>query len=153
MAGPMSSEQIARGAETLELLRKASESSLSEREHLYGRVVTLNLPVAESIARRYAGRGEPPEDLTQVAALALLNAVHRFDPDRGQDFLSLAVPTSRRMSRAPESRGGCATGAAVPAAASLGAAPAVSALLPRLDAVRDRGRAGALADADLPLAR
>lgn len=95
MAGPLSSDQVARGTETLELLRKASESLLFEREQLYGRVVMLNLPVAESIARRYAGRGEPLEDLMQVAALALTKAVQRFDPYRGHDFLSFAVPTIR----------------------------------------------------------
>ncbi|HEX2175825.1 MAG TPA: sigma-70 family RNA polymerase sigma factor [Nocardioidaceae bacterium] len=55
----------------------------------------LNLPVAESIARRYAGRGEPLEDLLQVAAMALTKAVQRFDPHRGHDFLSFAVPTIR----------------------------------------------------------
>jgi RNA polymerase sigma-70 factor (sigma-B/F/G subfamily) len=95
MAGPLSSDQVARGAETLALLRKASESSPFDREQLYGQVVMLNLPVAESIARRYAGRGEPLEDLLQVAALALTKAVQRFDPYRGHDFLSFAVPTIR----------------------------------------------------------
>lgn len=95
MAVALSSEQAARGAETLDLLRKAAESPPVERERLYGRAVTLNLPVAESIARRYAGRGEPLEDLMQVAALALTKAVQRFDPYRGHDFLSFAVPTVR----------------------------------------------------------
>jgi len=51
------------------------------------------LPVAEHLARRFAGRGEPLEDLVQVAAIGLINAVDRFEPDRGIHFLSFAVPT------------------------------------------------------------
>lgn len=49
--------------------------------------------VAESVARRYARRGEALDDLIQVACLGLTKAVRRFDPDRGHDFLSYAVPT------------------------------------------------------------
>lgn len=51
------------------------------------------LPVAEHIARRFAGRGEPLDDLVQVATVGLINAVDRFDPARGSNFLSFAVPT------------------------------------------------------------
>src|SRR5688572_13874466 len=50
------------------------------------------LPVARSIARRYAYRGEHPEDLQQVASLGLVLAVDRFDPGRDIDFLAFAVP-------------------------------------------------------------
>src|SRR6188508_205531 len=50
-------------------------------------------PVALHIARKYAYRGENPDDLEQVATLALILAVDRFEPDRGIDFLSFAVPT------------------------------------------------------------
>ncbi|MBV8995169.1 MAG: RNA polymerase sigma factor SigF [Pseudonocardiales bacterium] len=51
------------------------------------------LPVAEHIARRFAGRGEPLDDLIQVATVGLINAVDRFEPARGSNFLSFAVPT------------------------------------------------------------
>ncbi|MEV4647450.1 SigB/SigF/SigG family RNA polymerase sigma factor [Saccharopolyspora sp. NPDC049357] len=63
------------------------------RSELRDRLVTEHLPVAEHIARRFSHRGESQEDLTQVAVLGLINAVDRFDPERGVDFLSYAVPT------------------------------------------------------------
>ncbi|SER41825.1 RNA polymerase, sigma 28 subunit, SigD/FliA/WhiG [Lentzea xinjiangensis] len=63
------------------------------RESLRDRLVTEHLPVAQHIARRFGHRGEPHEDLVQVATVGLINAVDRFDPERGSDFLSFAVPT------------------------------------------------------------
>ncbi len=50
-------------------------------------------PVVCNIARRYRDRGEPVADLEQIGAIGLLGALERFDPDRGVDFLSFAVPT------------------------------------------------------------
>jgi RNA polymerase sigma-B factor len=50
-------------------------------------------PLARSVARRYHSRGEPLEDLTQVAMVGLLKAISRFDPDRGFAFTSYATPT------------------------------------------------------------
>jgi RNA polymerase sigma-B factor len=63
------------------------------RAGLRDKLVTGHLPVAEHIARRFAHRGEAGEDLVQVATVGLINAVDRFDPERGTDFLSFAVPT------------------------------------------------------------
>lgn len=51
------------------------------------------LPVAGNIARRYSGRGEALDDLEQVASIGLLNALNRYDPTQGRDFLSYAIPT------------------------------------------------------------
>src|SRR5690606_22631729 len=56
-------------------------------------VVDRCLPLAEHIARKFAGRGEMFEDLLQVARVGLLHAIDRFDPARGSSFLSFAVPT------------------------------------------------------------
>jgi len=56
-------------------------------------IIERGLPLADHIARRYAGRGEPFDDLVQAARLGLLNAVNRFDVDNGSEFLAFAVPT------------------------------------------------------------
>ncbi|HEY8216900.1 MAG TPA: SigB/SigF/SigG family RNA polymerase sigma factor [Acidimicrobiia bacterium] len=49
--------------------------------------------LAEALARRMMHRGEPLEDLCQVAMVGLLKAVERFDPDHGVRFSSFATPT------------------------------------------------------------
>ena len=64
-----------------------------DRIALRNKLVTGYLPVVQHIARRFAGRGEPVDDLEQAGTVGLLNAVDRFEPDRGIDFLSYAVPT------------------------------------------------------------
>jgi len=51
------------------------------------------LPMAKRLARRYAGRGEPLDDLLQTATIGLIKAVDRFNPDLGTDFVGFAVPT------------------------------------------------------------
>jgi RNA polymerase sigma-B factor len=70
--------------------RKLSEAA---RRSLRDRLVAEHLPVAEHIARRFRNRGQPEDDLRQVATIGLIQAVDRFDPTRGSDFLSFAVPT------------------------------------------------------------
>lgn len=64
-----------------------------QRQRLRGQLISGYLRVADNIARRFAGRGEPLDDLVQVAIVGLINAVDRFEPARGCDFLSFAVPT------------------------------------------------------------
>ena len=56
-------------------------------------IVNRCLPLADHIARRFDGRGEPHDDLVQVARVGLVNAVIRFNVDAGSDFVSFAVPT------------------------------------------------------------
>lgn len=50
-------------------------------------------PLAEYFARRFSGRGEPLEDLTQVANIGLISAIDRFDPSRGVRFATFAAAT------------------------------------------------------------
>jgi RNA polymerase sigma-B factor len=69
--------------------RYATERRQEDREALVHRF----LPMARKLAMRYARGSEPLEDLEQVAALGLLKAVDRYDPDRGFAFTSFAVPT------------------------------------------------------------
>ena len=54
--------------------------------------VTAALPFAHRLARRYAGRGEPLDDLEQVAGLALVRSIDRYDPERGP-FSAFAAVT------------------------------------------------------------
>ncbi|HET9162359.1 MAG TPA: SigB/SigF/SigG family RNA polymerase sigma factor [Solirubrobacterales bacterium] len=56
-------------------------------------LVRRNMPFAKRLALRYRGASESFDDLLQVANLGLLNAVDRFDPDRGIPFTAFASPT------------------------------------------------------------
>lgn len=64
-----------------------------QRDTLRDQIVEAWLPMAERLAGRFRSRGESFEDLRQVAALGLVKAVDRYDPDRGNAFESYAVPT------------------------------------------------------------
>lgn len=64
-----------------------------EYRRLQHRIIEHCLPIADNIARRFASRGEPLEDLTQAARVGLVGAVQRFNPAKGSDFVSFAVPT------------------------------------------------------------
>src|SRR4051794_28420184 len=61
-------------------------------ENIRAELVTRFLPLAKRLARRYEGRDEY-DDLVQVASLALMKAIDRYDPDRGATFPTYAVPT------------------------------------------------------------
>ena len=65
----------------------------ARRDTLRAALICGHAPVARHIARRYRHRGENPDDLEQVATVGLILAVDRFEPGRGVDFLSFAVPT------------------------------------------------------------
>jgi RNA polymerase sigma-B factor len=56
------------------------------------RLIEQHMGLVRSIARRYARRGEPVDDLVQVGAIGLIKAVDRFEPTRGRDLRASAVP-------------------------------------------------------------
>lgn len=57
------------------------------------RIVDAYLDLVRSLARRFANRGEPLDDLVQVGSIGLLKAIDRFDADRNIQFTTYAVPT------------------------------------------------------------
>ena len=63
------------------------------RQSIEQEVVTLTIDLADCAARRYRGRGVDPEDLTQVARLALVKAIRGYQPGKGHGFSAYAVPT------------------------------------------------------------
>jgi RNA polymerase sigma-B factor len=63
------------------------------RDTLRAEIVESWLPMADRLAGRFRSRGENYEDLRQVAALGLVKAVDRYDPELGNAFESYAVPT------------------------------------------------------------
>ena len=83
------------GATVADLLRQRADlpAAHPDRAALRTRSIEAGLPLARCLAARYRGRGEPLEDLCQVAAVALVKAVDRYDPDRQVAFASYAVPT------------------------------------------------------------
>lgn len=56
-------------------------------------LIYRHMDLAKGLARRFMGRGEPLEDLMQVALYGLINAVDRYDPGRGTKFITFAIPT------------------------------------------------------------
>jgi RNA polymerase sigma-B factor len=63
-----------------------------DRARVRERLVGMYLPLAEHLARRFSHRGEPLDDLVQVASLALLKSIDGFDATRGAAFTSYAIP-------------------------------------------------------------
>jgi RNA polymerase sigma-B factor len=76
-----------------QLRKKFDDYSQSRDPALRDELVTAHLGLAEYLARRFANRGEPLDDLIQVASVGLLKAVDRFDPERGLEFSTYATPT------------------------------------------------------------
>ncbi len=83
---------------TTEIPRTDDETRLLRRYHEHGdlearrELVERMMPLVRHIARRYANRGEPLDDLVQVGAVGLIKAVDRFDTDRGVKLSTFAAP-------------------------------------------------------------
>jgi RNA polymerase sigma-B factor len=63
------------------------------RAPLRERTIEAWLPLGRHLAQRFHGRGEPLDDLVQIATVGLIKAIDRFDPEFGNDFAAYAVPT------------------------------------------------------------
>lgn len=70
-----------------ERLRKAKDPAAREA------LVSAHENLAVYLARKFAGRGEPLEDIVQVAQVGLLKAIDRYDPTRGIEFTTYVTPT------------------------------------------------------------
>lgn len=68
-------------------------SNGASRQELRDALVELHLPLVRYLASRFLGRGEPQDDLLQIGTLGLLQAIDRFEPDRGLEFSTFATPT------------------------------------------------------------
>jgi len=86
----------ARTSATVEqLLAARCSADPAEAAEIEARCVRLQMGFAQRVAAHYFGRGVPADDLEQVAYLALVKAIRRFDPSRGDRFASFAVVTIR----------------------------------------------------------
>lgn len=81
--------------DAVELIRALAGTSPADpaRKELRGRAIEAWVPLARHLARRYVGRGEPADDLVQVAVVGLIKAVDRYDAGHGVDFAAFAIPT------------------------------------------------------------
>lgn len=77
------------------MLDTMSELSPGTREHdrIRSHIITACVPFATALARRFTDRGEPFDDLNQVAMVGLCKAVDGYDPHRGREFVAYATPT------------------------------------------------------------
>ncbi|NLG67559.1 MAG: RNA polymerase sigma factor SigF [Actinobacteria bacterium] len=80
-------------------LSDLTEKELLRRIHVEGdqdareELITRCLPLVRGLARRFASRGQPMEDLVQVGSIGLIKAIDRFDATRGVELSTYATPT------------------------------------------------------------
>ncbi|MFK4069583.1 RNA polymerase sigma factor SigF [Streptomyces sp. NPDC029674] len=88
-----------RGADTRALTQvlfgqlKELEPGSPEHGRVRGALIEANLPLVRYAAARFRSRNEPMEDVVQVGTIGLINAIDRFDPERGVQFPTFAMPT------------------------------------------------------------
>ncbi|MFF3629622.1 RNA polymerase sigma factor SigF [Streptomyces sp. NPDC002164] len=88
-----------RGADTRALTQvlfgqlKELEPGTPEHSRVRAALIEANLPLVRYAAARFRSRNEPMEDVVQVGTIGLINAIDRFDPERGVQFPTFAMPT------------------------------------------------------------
>ncbi len=88
-----------RGADTRALTQvlfgqlKDLEPGTPEHDRVRTALIEANLPLVRYAAARFRSRNEPMEDVVQVGTIGLINAIDRFDPERGVQFPTFAMPT------------------------------------------------------------
>ncbi len=87
------SRRAAAAGERRDVDRRLREHRRTRDPRLRADLAERLMPLARSLALRFSHSGESVEDLVQVAALGLVKAIDRFDPDRGFAFTSFATPT------------------------------------------------------------
>ena len=80
-------------ARTLFAELAALDDNDPQRQRVRDELVEMHLPLVEYLARRFRNRGEPLDDLIQVATIGLIKSVDRFDIERGVEFSTYATPT------------------------------------------------------------
>ncbi|MFD9334545.1 SigB/SigF/SigG family RNA polymerase sigma factor [Streptomyces sp. NPDC060028] len=96
---PVAPRPPSRGADTRALTQvlfgqlKNLEPGTIEHTRVRGALIEANLPLVRYAAARFRSRNEPMEDVVQVGTIGLINAIDRFDPERGVQFPTFAMPT------------------------------------------------------------
>ncbi|GGQ79771.1 RNA polymerase sigma factor SigF [Kitasatospora griseola] len=96
-AGPAEAPDRALDTRTLSrsLFHRLAALEPDSAEHGYVRdtLIELNLPLVRYASARFRSRNEPMEDIVQVGTIGLIKAIDRFDPERGVEFPTFAMPT------------------------------------------------------------
>jgi RNA polymerase sigma-B factor len=71
----------------------ALEAGTSEHEKIRAVLIERHLPLVTFMARKFADRGEPLDDLIQVGTIGLIKAIDRFEISKGFEFSTFATPT------------------------------------------------------------
>src|SRR3954466_16083710 len=142
----------AQAAERDSAAQRSAIAKLLRAYHEHGdtaareRLVEMHLPLVDSLVRRHASIAEDYEDLFQVGCIGLINAIDRFDAERGQDLAAFAVPTitgeirrhlrdraaTVRLPRRVLGLRGATAAAQAELAASLGRAPSLAEVAQRV---------------------
>jgi RNA polymerase sigma-B factor len=93
----VSDKKTTSGAEADPIERDAESMfrrfAISRDVRMRDQLVKMHLNLVRYLASKFVNRGEPFDDLVQVGTIGLINAVDRFDPERGIKFSTYATPT------------------------------------------------------------